>query len=140
MTTNTIRPIAIAIIRRGEEILVFKGRDKTRDHEYYRPLGGGLDFGEFAEDALKREFKEELNESLTNIEPVTILENIFFFEGEMKHELVFVFNASFADPDAYERSDLHIIDDDSVTVSWVPVADFKSHKHTLYPRGILGVL
>jgi 8-oxo-dGTP pyrophosphatase MutT (NUDIX family) len=138
--TDTIRPIAIAVIRRGNEILVFKEHDPIRDHTYYRPLGGGIEFAEFAEDALKREFIEELNEPLTDIRPLTVLESIFVLKGAMKHEHVFVYEAAFADLSAYDRTDLKIIDDPESEVMWVAVEDFKGHKLTLYPRGLLALI
>ena len=137
---NAIRPIVIALIRRDEYILVFKNHDASRDHTYYRPLGGGIEFSEFAEDALKREFIEELNEELTDLRPLTVVENIFILEDDMKHEIVFVYEASFLNLEAYQRGDLQIIDDPDVEVHWVHIDDFKSHKKTLYPRGLLDLI
>ena len=137
---DTIRPIAIAIIRRGDEILVFKDHDKSRDHTYYRPLGGGIEFSEFAEDALKREFIEELNEELTDVRPLTVIENIFILEDQMRHELVFVYEASFLDLEAYRRNNLRIIDDPDIEVHWVPVEQFINHSLALYPRGLLDLI
>ena len=43
---RAIRPIAICVLRRHDEILVIEGRDESRDLTFYRPLGGGIEFGE----------------------------------------------------------------------------------------------
>jgi hypothetical protein len=48
MKPNTVRPIAIAIIRRGERIFVAEGTDDVTEETFYRPLGGLVEFGELA--------------------------------------------------------------------------------------------
>ncbi|WP_072482389.1 NUDIX domain-containing protein [Amycolatopsis australiensis] len=55
-----IRPIVLGVIRRGDALLVFEGRDDVKGETCYRPLGGGIEHGERSEDALRREFREEL--------------------------------------------------------------------------------
>ena len=56
-----IRPIVLGVVRKGNKLLVSKGYDKSKNQEFYRCLGGGIEFLERSEDALKREFKEEIN-------------------------------------------------------------------------------
>ncbi len=41
-----IRALAIGVIRRGDELLVYEGHDASKNKTFYRPLGGGIDFGE----------------------------------------------------------------------------------------------
>ena len=66
MTAPPIRPISICIVWRGGEILVFEGRDETEDVTFYRPLGGGIEFGESSEDAVRRELREEIGAELAD--------------------------------------------------------------------------
>jgi 8-oxo-dGTP pyrophosphatase MutT (NUDIX family) len=40
--------------------LVAHGHDSVKSEDFYRPLGGGIEFGELSEAALRREIKEEL--------------------------------------------------------------------------------
>ena len=54
-----IRPITICLITHQDRMLVFEGH-KDDGSVYYRPLGGGIEFGEKAVDAAVREVEEEL--------------------------------------------------------------------------------
>lgn len=71
MSSQTIRPVALGVIRRGEEVLVSELYDPNEDYHFYRPLGGGIEFGELGHETLKREFDEELGVELTNISKPT---------------------------------------------------------------------
>ena len=53
-----IRPIVLGLVRKDNKILVSKGYDESKEQEFYRCLGGGIEFLEKSEGALKREFKE----------------------------------------------------------------------------------
>lgn len=46
---TAIRPIALAIPRRGDDLLVFEYHDRSKGETFCRPLGGGIEFGETAE-------------------------------------------------------------------------------------------
>lgn len=111
---ESIRPIAVAIIKRKDknEVLVSPGYDEIKDASFYRLLGGGIDFGEKAEDCLRREIKEELNLELKNVQILTISENIFTYQGFPGHEICFVFRAEFVDESAYLKEDFEILDSD----------------------------
>jgi len=42
---NQIRPLAIYLFRDGDRILVGEGNDPVKRETFYRPLGGGIEFG-----------------------------------------------------------------------------------------------
>ena len=101
-----IRSISICLLRRGEEILVHESYDSVKEEGFARPLGGGIDFGETSADAAIREIKEELGADITAVELLGIVENIFVYEGEPGHEIVFVYDGRFVDESLYERESL----------------------------------
>jgi 8-oxo-dGTP pyrophosphatase MutT (NUDIX family) len=135
----TIRPIALGLIRRGDALLVFEGRDDVKGETYYRPLGGGIEFGETSEEALKREFLEELAAEVIVGKRVGVLENVFTWQGRAGHEIAFLYRAEFADPGLYGRDEFKILDDPA-TARWVDFADFRDGHKILYPRGLLELL
>ncbi|WP_266079830.1 NUDIX domain-containing protein [Haladaptatus caseinilyticus] len=47
------------------------------DDPFYYPLGGSVEFGEHSEDALRREFHEELGVSLENVAYYETYEDVF---------------------------------------------------------------
>ena len=137
---NSIRCISIAIIEYQKKILVFKEYEPFRSEYFHRPLGGEIEFRETAIQALRREFKEELDISLFNIQLLTVIENLFEYRKKAKHEIVFLFKASVVEDDFYQRKDLKILDDESVELAWIPIDDFKKGKAIIYPNEILDYL
>jgi ADP-ribose pyrophosphatase YjhB (NUDIX family) len=81
------------------------------DGSFQRPLGGHVEFGEYALDTIHREFGEEIGQRLTDVRRLGVLENIFPWHGSTEHEVVFIFSAAFADPAAYDIEEQVIVDD-----------------------------
>lgn len=87
---------------------------------YERPLGGHVEFGELAADTARREIGEELGQQLRDLRLIEVLENIFVLDGVQTHEVVFLYEAGFADERAYESDEQVIRDDPSgrIRVRW----------------------
>lgn len=96
-----IRPIALGLIQHQGHVFVSKGYDSVKNQKFYRFLGGGIDFGEASIDALQREFQEEIQAELTNIQYLGCLENIFTCHGKPGHELIQLFRCDLVDPGFY---------------------------------------
>jgi ADP-ribose pyrophosphatase YjhB (NUDIX family) len=60
-----------------------------------RPLGGSVEFGESAKDAVIREFKEEIDVEVSILAGPMVLENVFVHEGQKRHEILFIFDLEF---------------------------------------------
>jgi ADP-ribose pyrophosphatase YjhB (NUDIX family) len=48
---------------------------------FHRPLGGHVEFGEYARDTVHRELQEEIGQALTAVQLAGVLENIFQWGG-----------------------------------------------------------
>ena len=109
MHDGKIRPLAVALITKGNKILANKGYDPTKQEVFYRLPGGGIEFGEKAEDTLKRELKEENGIDIIVGKQLGVLENIFEFDGKKGHEIAFVFEAKLPD-ECKEKDKIPIIE------------------------------
>jgi 8-oxo-dGTP pyrophosphatase MutT (NUDIX family) len=136
-----VRALALAVIRRYDRILVFKGEDPVKVEVFYRPLGGGIEFGETGETAVRREFREEIGAELVNVRPLGALENIFTYNGHPGHEIILLFAADLLDPAIYqvERFEGVEANGGALTVEWKPIVDFRRGDR-LYPEGLLPLL
>jgi 8-oxo-dGTP pyrophosphatase MutT (NUDIX family) len=139
---NRIRPIAICVVqRRDGAILVAPGFDTVKKQRFYRPLGGEIEFGERAEAALRREILEELGSDITDVRLLAIEENLFVYQGQQGHELVWVFAAQLGDGSLYERPVVQCSEGEIIfDAEWVPLSVFKSGEAPLYPDGLLELL
>jgi ADP-ribose pyrophosphatase YjhB (NUDIX family) len=130
---NTKRQIikAMAVIRRPRDgaLLV----SEAADGSFQRPLGGHVEFGEYARDTIHREFGEEIGQRLTGVRRLGVLENIFPWRGGTEHEVVFIFSAAFADPAAYDIEEQVIADKTQDRVIWRAPGTVSP---PLYPAGL----
>jgi 8-oxo-dGTP pyrophosphatase MutT (NUDIX family) len=134
-----IRPIVLGIVKKDNKILVSKGYDKVKDEIFYRSIGGGIEFLENSKEALKREFKEELNIEIGVGEFLGISENIFTYNGKNAHELILFYNVNIKDEDYKEK--YHIIDDNCETDAvWLDVEKFKNRELKIYPEQVFKYL
>lgn len=103
---------AMAVIKRPRDgaLLVSEHTDPAAA-PFHRPLGGHVEYGEYALEAVHREFLEEIGQRLTDVRLLGVLENIFQWNGAAAHEVVFMFAADLADPAAYEITEQGILDD-----------------------------
>ena len=144
---SRIRPIAIAVITRPSDgaILVFDGYDAVKREVFHRPLGGGIEFGETAEAAVRREIREEIGVELVDVALIAFRENLFVLDGKPGHELVAIFAARLADEALCAREEL-VIDENGQPgkARWVRPASFRSAANPggppLYPDGLAGLL
>lgn len=137
-----IRPIAICIFRNNGRILVGEFQDRVSKEIFYRPLGGGIEFLEPGEKAVQREIQEELVEDIENVKLLGYLENIFFHEGEHKHEIVMVFDGEFKDKAVYNKSRVDGMEGngEKIKAVWKSLNEFDENGFTLYPDGMLEFL
>ncbi|MBD1873748.1 NUDIX hydrolase [Nodosilinea sp. FACHB-131] len=130
-----VRPISICLLRRGDEILVHESYDSVKERGFARPLGGGIDFGETSAAAAIREIKEELGADIAGVELLGIVENIFVYEGEPGHEIVFVYDGRFVDESLYGQESLDVVEGKrQFKAVWRSPADLRDGPHRLVPE------
>jgi ADP-ribose pyrophosphatase YjhB (NUDIX family) len=129
---------AMAVIRRPADgsLLVSEHADPALFH---RPLGGHVEFGEYALDTIHRELHEEIGQSLARVRLLGVLENILPWGAGIEHEIVFLYAAAFRDPAAYEIGEQGIRDeaDGRTRVIWRPSGALSP---PLYPAGVAGLI
>jgi len=136
-----IRPLALGVVWRGDELLVFEGYDYLKDAAFYRPLGGGIEFGEYSRDALRREFREELSVELADVRYLAMLENIFTCNGRRGHEICLLFEAVLADRSFYARETFTVQEESQrFPTRWMSLRTFEEEGYPLYPDGLLQLL
>jgi len=136
---NQIRPVALCVFRNKNRILVFEGYDKVKEEIFYRSLGGGIDFGEKAEDTVRRELKEELNVEVGEVRYLGTLENIFTFNGNSYHEIVMIHDGALVDSGLYEQAVIvgQEANGEEIRAVWKRLDKFGEGKSILYPIGLL---
>jgi ADP-ribose pyrophosphatase YjhB (NUDIX family) len=141
MQPEHIRPLALGIVWRGDALLVFEGYDRVKEEVFYRPLGGGIEFGEYSQQAIRREFREELGAELDGLRYMSTVENIFTCDGRRGHEIVLLYEATLADPSFYEREAFTVHEErERFVARWMPLRRFATDGLLLYPDGLLELL
>ena len=136
-----IRPIALGVVYRSDKILCAAVTRDDGTITGWRPLGGGIELGEPAADAVHREFKEELGAQAEVRKQICVLENFFEHEGKHGHEIVFVFELHLFDP-GQARADRFLLEDEGFRAEarWIPLEQFRSRVEHLYPEGLLSYI
>ncbi len=108
-----------------------------------RPLGGTVEFGESSQTALKREFLEELRVEVKILSGPLVIENLYVFEGENGHEIMFVFDIEFVSNDYrhHETITFNESDGTSGVARWYTLEELDRPGFlSLYPKGLKALL
>lgn len=132
-----VKAFAVVIDAVGANHVVWRGADPAKSPAaFHRPLGGGVELGERSEAAVTREITEELGAPLVQVQLLGVLENIFVYNKEPGHEVVFVYAGRLAEPDAVPEGGREFFDDGEPNwVEWRPL-DGAGVEVPLYPDGL----
>ncbi len=139
---GTIRAKSLCVFRKNGKILLSEGYDELKNEHYLRPVGGSIDFGETSEQAAKREVLEELGEESHSFKLLGVSENLFTFNGEKGHEIVFVYEAQFKNEAIYQEQLIQCIESNGVKfiAKWFNEDQLNNEKVNVYPEGIVSML
>lgn len=124
----------IGLAWRGDTLLAAEVLSDAGRVKGARPLGGSIDLGETREQALTREFREELGCAVEICGPWLALENLFEHEGCLGHEFIFAANVRLLDESLYLKEEIHFFESDgsACVARWFsPLA--MPHGVELYP-------
>lgn len=137
-----VRPTALCVLSRGEEILVGEGHDPGSGLRFLRPPGGEVEFGETSRDAVVREVHEELGVELTGVRQLGVLEEVYTHRGETGHEVAFIFDGRAVDASVYDRDGLTIREEVGAPTRafWATIDDLRADDRTVVPPGLLDLV
>lgn len=137
MAEPRIRALALCVFHHRGKILVNQFQDADKQQMLFRPLGGGIDFGEHSAQAIVREVQEELGQSINNLRLIGTLESLFVYDGKPGHEIVQVYDARFEDSSVYQRCQLEAQESDGApfVARWHGSASF-TERTPLVPQGL----
>jgi len=107
-----------------------------------RPLGGHVEFGETREQALRREFREELNTEIDITSSWRMFENLYTHHDEIGHEYLLSASVGLHDVSLYDQERI-IFSEDSGAESvarWYSVKECKRGAIALFPDGLVDIL
>ena len=139
---NHIRAKVICLFRHQEQTLLAQAFDPTKNEHYLMPIGGGIEFGERAADAIRREIQEEIQQDIIHLQYLDVLENIFTFDGHAGHEIVFVYAARFVDQQMYAQPMIKGVESngEEYQATWYTQEQLVQLNIPIYPLGIASLL
>jgi len=134
-----IRVKVLAWIENGGCLFVVRMHDCVKGDDYYRPIGGSVEFGETTTAALHREVKEELDTTIYITGEPLVMENIFTCDGINGHEIDYLYPARFIDPMYSARKVFPLVEDNIETfdATWIDLETFLRGDLRLVPEGLL---
>lgn len=135
-----IRPIAAAVIRNGDRILVWDDLNPATGEVVAVPLAGGIEFGETGEAAIRRELLEEIGAAASSVRYLGLIEDIFEWNGRQRHELFLIYSVDLADRRIAELEEVEVDDEGERYVArWRPLSEFRAGAR-LVPDGLLALI
>lgn len=137
-----IRVKAMCLFLNEGRVLVANGNTlRSRSEEcmavpgnFYRAIGGTIDFSETSEQGVRREIREELGSEIENLELLDVVESIFEYEGQQNHEIAFLYKGKLTNEDILHVERLHIVEDTyEFDAEWVAIEQILNGDTPLYP-------
>jgi ADP-ribose pyrophosphatase YjhB (NUDIX family) len=138
-----IRPIATAVIRDRGRILVWEDHDPKTGEVVSVPVAGGIEFGETGAEAVAREVREELGAHTKEARFIGLVEDLFEWNGQQRHELHLIFDVVLEGRSVYDADEVEIVEDDGdrYLARWRALSEFAGGRGArLAPEGVLELI
>jgi len=132
---------AVCAFRHADRLLVIENVERDTGQPTCKLPGGTVELGETTYNCVVREIREELGAEIRNVDRLGVIEYVFQTNGQLRHQIVFVYQATFDDPCYYAAGSLRVHEGKKeLTASWKPVGEFCDGKTLLRPQGLLNLL
>ena len=139
---DAIRPVAAAVIRDGDRLLVWEDHDPATGAIVSVPLAGGIEFGETGAEAIARELREEIGQVPSAVSFLGLFEDIFDWNGRRRHELWLAYVVVLAGAGLGHLDEVVVHEDDgtSYAARWRRIDELRGPAHRLVPEGLLELI
>lgn len=134
--SGRIRVAARAVIRHDERILCIAAREPGTDDDFWFLPGGGVEFGETNEEAVRREVDEEFGIELVRVRLLGVLENRFTWVDDPYHTIEMVYEVTDARPTIAELGTRESVAGPDHVATWRPLDSFARSGEPLFPDGV----
>ena len=137
-----IKTKVIGLAFREGRLLAFEVTDDQGRLRGVRPLGGSIEYGETREEALAREFREELDTRIEITGEWTTFESVYEKKGETRHEFLFAAPITLLDCDIPTEGGVIYPEGDGslCTARWFEIEALARGEPTLFPDALLPFL
>ena len=67
---------------------------------------------------------------------LTVIENVFTYNGKLGHEIIFLYRGDLEEQDTYLKTRLPILDKEGHFAEWISLEGIKMHDIKILPSGI----
>lgn len=135
-----IRAISVAVVVKDGYVLAEEYAGRAGRPPFLRAPGGGIEFGETAAAAMRRELHEELAADVDELRLLAVSENIFDAGGKLGHEIAHVFAVRSTELAALPITERFDVLDGDTSVGWYRIDDLRRGTKPFYPDGILDLV
>jgi ADP-ribose pyrophosphatase YjhB (NUDIX family) len=132
-----VRVVALGVLVHEDHVLLSELLHGDGGRSLLRPIGGTIEFGERAVEAVVREFLEETGLAVELWDFLGVYENLFEAGGHAGHEVVFEFVLRPAPGTLEGLPEVRVTEGDAVVAAhWAPLAEVLAGVTSVVPDGL----